>query len=64
MAKTPRISAADRQWRAESALRTLTEAETIRSNPSLMRDVAKHAQAQVKTLSKVAAPAKGSTRKK
>lgn len=59
MAKKPTLSPEDRRWRAESALRTLTEAESIRSNAGLMRDVARHAQAQVKTLTKVATtPAK------
>lgn len=63
MAKKPTISPEDRRWRAESALRTLTEAEAIRSNRTLMRDVARTAQAQVKTLSKVAAPAKTARKK-
>lgn len=64
MAKTPKISPDERRWRAESALRTLTEAESIRGNAALMRDVAAHAKAQVKTLTKVAAPAKSTPRKK
>lgn len=64
-----RISADEKRWRAQDALSTLTRAEQIRADKSLMADVKKYAQAQVQTLSKVAggdkpAPAKSSTAKR
>jgi hypothetical protein len=59
------MTAEDRKWRAESALRTLTEADRIRSDRGLMADVKKQATQQVKTLSKVAAaPSKGPAKKR
>lgn len=54
MAKKPTISAQERAWRAQDALRTLTQAQEIQKDRTLMRDVKKVAQQQVQTLSKVA----------
>lgn len=56
---TRRISADERKWRAQDALRTLTEADRIRNDKTLMSDVRKHATQQISTLSKVA---KGQTK--
>jgi len=64
MAKTPSIKAQEMRWKAEDALRTLSRAEEIRSDKSLMRAVQNHAKAQVAALSKVASPAKRTTRTK
>jgi len=43
----------DMKWRAESALRTLSEAEKIRSDKALMKAVKAEATAQLKQLSAV-----------
>ena len=63
MAKRP-LSAQDRAWMAEDAMRTLTRAAEIQADKRLMADVKKVAKAQIQTLSKVAAPAKPASRKK
>jgi recombinational DNA repair protein (RecF pathway) len=63
----PKVSANERQWRAQDALRTLTQAQEIQRNPTLMRDVKKVAAQQVKTLSSVAgakAPARAASKKR
>ena len=54
MATKRTISADEKRWRAEEALRTLSRADEIRANKSLMRDVQAHAKAQVAALNKVA----------
>lgn len=56
----PRLSKQDRDWQAQSALRTLTEAQQIQKNKPLMADVRRVARQQVSTLAKVAgrAPAR------
>lgn len=41
-------------WRAESALRTITQAEEHKRDPGLMRDVKRIATQQIRSLSKVA----------
>lgn len=48
------------RYRAEDAIRTLTRAEEIRKDPTLMKAVKTHAQEQVKTMQSVckAAPKK------
>lgn len=51
-------AAVDRKYKAEDALRTLTRADEIRRDGSLMKDVQKLAKEQMGTLAKVAAPAK------
>lgn len=48
----------DRKYRAEDALRTLSRADEIKRDGSLMRDLKKLAQQQVAALSKVAGPDK------
>ena len=58
----PRMSAQDKLWQTQSDLRTLTEADQIRNDPSRMSAVKKHATDQVKTLAKVAGASK-STKK-
>lgn len=50
----PRLSEDEKRWRAQEALSTLTRAEQIRADTALMADVKKYAQAQVRTLTKVA----------
>jgi hypothetical protein len=51
---TPRMTADDRRWRAESDMRTLTEAAKIQGDRTRMTAVKKVATDQIKTLSKVA----------
>lgn len=58
MASRPRISAQEKEWRAQEALSTLTRANQIQSDRSLMADVKKYAAKQVATLSKVAGTTK------
>lgn len=53
MARKPKITADERRWRAQDALSTLTRAESIRSDKTLMADVKKYATQQVQTLTKV-----------
>ena len=50
---TPRMTAQERQWRAESALRTIQEHDRIVSDKKLMADVKSLAKKQVATLAKV-----------
>lgn len=59
-APSPAI-ASDRAWEAREALRTLTRADEIRSDRTLMREVKAEAKKQIKTVGKVLG---GSTRKK
>lgn len=57
--RTPRLSAQEKQWRAQDDIRTLTQAEAIRSDPGRMAEAKKHATQQVRTLTKVSGkPAK------
>lgn len=51
-AKSPKMTE-ERKWKAESALRTLTEADRIRDDKSLMSDVRKCAAEQKQALEKV-----------
>jgi len=44
----------EREWRAESDLRTLREAEAIRADPSRVRYAQKIAQKEMKALERVA----------
>lgn len=53
MASTPKMTAQDRAWRAEDALRTIARAEEIRRDAGLMRDVKKVAAKQIQSLSRV-----------
>ena len=53
MASTPKLTAQDRAWRAEDALRTIARAEEIRRDAGLMRDVKKVAAKQIQSLSRV-----------
>lgn len=46
----------ERRWRAENALRTITEAANIQKDKALMREVKKVAREQVKQLQCVAKP--------
>lgn len=66
MARKPTLSRQERDWRAQDALHTLTRAQEIQKDRTLMADVKKIAAKQVQTLSKVAgAPArKAPARKK
>lgn len=50
---TRRISAQEREWRAQDDLRTLTQAQAIQSDKSRLAAVQKHAAKQVATLNKV-----------
>ena len=47
--------AQERKWRAESALRTLTEAKKYESDKRLMADVKKLAAEEAKKLTQIAA---------
>ena len=49
----PRMTAEQKQWRAQSDLRTLTEAAQIQADKTRMAAVTSHAKEQVKTLTKV-----------
>jgi hypothetical protein len=53
------MSADEKKWQAQSDLRTLTEADSIRADKARMSNVQSHAKTQMATLSKVtgAAPA-------
>lgn len=51
---SPRMSAEDKRWRAEDAIRTLTRADEIKRDAGLMREVKRMAGQQAKTLQKVA----------
>jgi hypothetical protein len=53
MAKAPKMTAQDRQWRAQNALETITRAAEIQKDRALMAEVRKIAEQQVKTLSAV-----------
>jgi hypothetical protein len=44
------MTAQDRHWRAQDALRTLTAAEAIRRDPAFMRNVKREAITQTKVL--------------
>ncbi|MEE9481831.1 hypothetical protein [Methylobacterium ajmalii] len=59
-----KISADERKWRAQSALETLTRAQDIQKDRSLMADVRKHAAAQAATLNKVAGAGRPAARSK
>ena len=43
----------ERQWRAEDALRTITRADEIKRDTTLMRDVKQIANKQLQTLNKI-----------
>ncbi len=51
-------AAQEKKYRAEDALRTLTRADEIRRDTSLMRDVKAHAKNQIKTVGRVLAKPK------
>lgn len=55
MAKVPapKMTAQERQYRAEDALRTIARAEEIRKDAGLMREVKTHAKRQIASLSRV-----------
>lgn len=44
------------KWKAESAVRTLAEAEKIRKDPVLMKHVKAHARQEIKNMEKICAP--------
>lgn len=52
---SPRVSADEKRWRAEDALRTIARAAEHQKNPSLMRDVRRVAADQAKAAAKAAA---------
>ena len=53
-APAPRVSADEKRWRAEDALRTIARAAEHQKNPGLMRDVRKVAVDQAKAAAKAA----------
>lgn len=59
-----KVSAQERQWQAQQALRTLTEAASIQKDRKLMSAVKSEAKKQVQTLSRVAGPVRRPTAKK
>jgi hypothetical protein len=48
----PRMTAQDRKWQAESDLRTLAEAETIRTNKARLGAARAEAKRQTKAITK------------
>jgi len=50
---SPASSERERKWRAEDALRTLSEAERIKKDKSLMGDVEKARKAKIKDLESI-----------
>lgn len=52
--KTVSVDANERRWRAESDLRTLKDAEQIRSDPGRHADAKRMAKSEVKALQRVA----------
>lgn len=55
-AAAPAVEVSDnseRKWRAEDALRTLTEAERVKKDPKLMADVEKARKAKIADLASI-----------
>jgi hypothetical protein len=51
--KTPKLTAQDRQWQAESDARTLMEAEKIKADRVRLGAAKAHAVRQVKVMTKI-----------
>ena len=51
---TPSVSEDERRWRAQSDVRTLQEAEKIRSDKSRMADAKKEAKSQLDAMAQIA----------